>query len=66
MTRSHATVLVVDRAGDVTRAIVSALRERGLHVLHAEDETAAYRILDEESVDAVVSELSAPRIDGMA
>jgi DNA-binding NtrC family response regulator len=56
----------VDRAEDSTRALLAALRERGLHVLHAEDETAAYRILDEEGVDAVVSELSAPRIDGMA
>jgi DNA-binding NtrC family response regulator len=56
----------VDRAGDATRALVAALRERGLSVLEAGDEATAYRILDEDGVDAVVSELSAPRIDGMA
>jgi DNA-binding NtrC family response regulator len=66
MSRSHPSVLVVDRAGDATRALVAALRERGLSVLEAGDDATAYRILDEESVDAVVSELSAPRIDGMA
>src|SRR5215831_11074951 len=66
MSRSHPSVLVVERAGDSTHALVAALRERGLRVLEAGDETTAYRILDEEGVDAVVSELSAPRIDGMA
>jgi DNA-binding NtrC family response regulator len=66
MSRSHTSVLVVDRAGDSTRALVTALRERGLQVLEAGDDIAANRILEEEGVDAVVSELSAPRIDGMA
>jgi len=66
MSRSHTAVLVVDRPGDAARARIAALRERGLRVFHAEDDASAFRILDEESVDAIVSELSAPRIDGMA
>ncbi|MFI5370101.1 MAG: sigma-54-dependent transcriptional regulator [Candidatus Eisenbacteria bacterium] len=66
MPRPRTPILLVDRPGDATRALVAALRGRGFEVFHVQDDDAAYRILDEEGVDAVVSELSAPHIDGMA
>ena len=62
----QASVLVVDRESDEARALVAALRERHMEVLTAHDDEGAFHALDEEPIDCLVAELSAPRIDGMA
>ncbi len=66
MSRTANAVLVAARPGDAARAHVAALRARGMKVVAVEDGAAAFRVLDESHVDAVVAELGAPRLDALA
>ena len=66
MLKDKATVLVVDRESDATRALVAFLREHGLEVVWSRDGEGAYNALDATQVDCLVTELRVHRIDGMA
>src|SRR5215470_2971721 len=66
MRRDQATVLVVDRDDDATREVLGFLRERGFTAFWARDSAGAFHVLDEERVDALVSELGGEHVDGMA
>jgi DNA-binding NtrC family response regulator len=59
-------VLVVDHETPETRALIAFLRSRGFRTLWAKDSESAFNVLDHEPVDCVVSELGAPRIDGLS
>ncbi|TMQ72794.1 MAG: sigma-54-dependent Fis family transcriptional regulator [Candidatus Eisenbacteria bacterium] len=61
-----ATILVVERAGAATEALLALLRARGHRVAWARDAEGAFHALDEARVDAVVAPLGAARIDGLA
>ena len=66
MLKETPTVLVVDREGDATKALVSFLKERELEVVWARDGESGYTALDDTRVDCLVTELRVQRIDGMA
>ncbi|NOT35050.1 MAG: response regulator, partial [Candidatus Eisenbacteria bacterium] len=66
MSRTPGSVLVADRPGDATSALVAFLRDAGFEVFTSPDDAGALHTLDEERVDCLVCELRAPRLDGMA
>jgi DNA-binding NtrC family response regulator len=67
MHRDPPTALVVDRESDATQAMIAFLRGRGFEVVWAKDGEGAFSALDDGArVDCLISELRAPRIDGMA
>jgi DNA-binding NtrC family response regulator len=66
MTREPPTVLVVDRESGATRALVAFLHERGLGVVWSRDGEGGHNALDSTRVDCLVTELRAPRIDGLS
>ncbi len=59
-------VLVVDRETPETRRLLAFLRARGYRALWARDGEGAMNVLDQETVDCLVCELSGPRIDGLS
>lgn len=63
--RRRGSVLVVDRDSSDARAAVSYLAEKGYDVAWLDDGEKAYNRIDSEPVDAVVTDLNAPRINGM-
>ena len=65
MRRESPTVLVVDRETEETRALIAFLRAQGLEIVWARDGESAFSALDQTPVDCLVTELGAPRIDGM-
>ena len=66
MPRTLRSILLVLRDGEGTPGLIAALRERDLEVIVARDGEGATNVLDERAVDAVVAELEAGRIDGLA
>jgi DNA-binding NtrC family response regulator len=66
MPQERPLVLLVDREGAVPRALTAFLREHGWEVAWARDAEGAWSALEERVPDALVSELDAPRIDGLA
>jgi EAL domain-containing protein (putative c-di-GMP-specific phosphodiesterase class I) len=60
------TVLVVDDQDAVLRAFARVLRRSGYNVLTATDGKSALAIVNEFEVDAVVSDISMPDMDGIA
>ncbi len=66
MPRSRPTVLVVDRDSDVARGLVAFLAGRDLDVLWMRDGEGAMNAIDDRRIECLVTELQAPRIDGMA
>ena len=66
MLKDKPTVLVVDREGEGTGALVAFLRENDLEVLWARDGEGGYNALDSARVDCLVTELRVQRIDGLA
>ncbi len=66
MARTPRSVLLALREGEGAPGLLAALRERGYEVIAARDGENAANVLDERAVDAVVAELEAPRIDGLA
>jgi DNA-binding NtrC family response regulator len=59
-------ILVVDRPGAATSALLARLRGHGMHADWAKDEPSARRALGAGRVDALIVALGASRIDGMA
>lgn len=64
-TRHRGAVLVVDRDPADARAVLSYLKERGYEAAWVDDGEKAYNRLDSEAIDALITDLNAPRIDGM-
>lgn len=60
------TVLVVDDQDAVRRAFARVLQRAGYRVLSAADAFAALAIIEAETIDAVVSDISMPQMDGIA
>jgi len=61
----QASVLVVDRDPLVTRSIMAYLDERGYEVEWVDDGEKAYNRLDDRTFDVLITDLNAPRINGM-
>jgi DNA-binding NtrC family response regulator len=59
-------VLVVDRLGDDSRALVERLRAKGYRVEFVHDGETAFNALDSGHVDCLITELRIQRIDGLA
>ena len=62
----HGTVLVADDDPDYLDLMVRILQQEGHDVLLAPDGTAALELLEQEDVDAVVTDLQMPGADGIA
>jgi two-component system chemotaxis sensor kinase CheA len=60
-----ATVLVVDDSLTSRAMVASVLEQRGLRTLTAHDGEAAWAVLQQHSVDLVVSDVEMPRLDGL-
>ncbi len=58
-------VLLVNPDTEEGRFLCRVLGEHGFEVLRAHDAASAFDVLDREPVTAMVSELAAPRIDGL-
>ena len=65
MSKERPSVLLVAREGAATSALVAFLRDQGLGVIWSRDGESGHNALDAARVDCVVSELRAPRIDGL-
>jgi len=63
--QASAEILLVDRDPVLGRDIVAFLESSGHQVEWVDDGEKAYNRLDSRPFDAVITELSAPRIDGM-
>ena len=59
-------VMSAHRTPDKVREFISSARDRGFEVVWARDDAGAHTVLDRRRVDCLVTELAAPRIDGMA
>jgi len=60
-----ASVLLVDRDPALARAIVAYLEARSYSVIWVDDGEKAYNRLDTQPTDALITDLNAPRIEGM-
>ncbi|MGH7741528.1 MAG: sigma-54-dependent transcriptional regulator, partial [Candidatus Eiseniibacteriota bacterium] len=60
-----ATLLLVERDGDATQALIAALRRHDLEVVWVRDEESAMNALERAPLHAVLFALRAPRIDGL-
>jgi len=60
-------ILVVDDDGELRKAIARDLEDRGFHVLLAGDGLEAWELLRNggEAVDAVVTDIRMPNLDGL-
>lgn len=65
MTHHPTTILVVDDDRDMLDVIVTTLQPVVSKILTASNGLEALAILDHESVDAVVSDISMPSMDGL-
>ena len=65
MPHESATLLLVDREGDATQALITALGRHDVEVLWVRDEESALNALEREALAAVMFALKAPRIDGL-
>jgi two-component system, NtrC family, response regulator len=63
--KARPTVLLVDREGAPTNALVAFLRDQGLGVIWSRDGESGHNALDATRVDCLVTALRAPRIDGL-
>ena len=66
MQRDRPGLLLVDRDGEATRALMAYLDRHGLRALWVRDGESALNALTRERISALVFALSAPRIDGLA
>jgi DNA-binding NtrC family response regulator len=60
-----ATLLLVERDGDATQALIAALQRHDLDVVWVRDEESALNALERETLAAVLFALKGPRIDGL-
>ena len=65
MPHDSATLLLVERDGDATQALIAALTRHDLEVVWVRDEESALNALEREALAAVLFALKAPRIDGL-
>jgi two-component system NtrC family response regulator/two-component system response regulator HydG len=66
MAREQPVVLVVDRDSEDTRGLIAFLRVHGFEAVWSKDGESALNALDATRADGLVTEVRAPRIDGMA
>jgi DNA-binding NtrC family response regulator len=60
-----ATLLLVERDGDATQALIASLRRHALEVVWVRDDESALNALERAPLQAVMFALHAPRIDGL-
>jgi len=60
------TVLVVDDEKNIRLAIELALRDAGMQVVLAHDAAAAWRVLEERIIDAMILDIKLADVDGIA
>jgi DNA-binding NtrC family response regulator len=60
-----ATLLLVERDGDATQALIASLRRNDLEVVWVRDDESALNALERAPLHAVMFALRAPRIDGL-
>ena len=63
--RHQGTVLVVDDEANMRRVLGALLKRRGYSVVDAADGEAALEVLAREKVNAVISDLKMPRMNGL-
>jgi CheY-like chemotaxis protein len=63
--RQEGTVLVVENEANMRRVLTALLRRNGYRTLEAGDGEAALEQLEGERVDAVLSDLKMPRMNGL-
>jgi two-component system chemotaxis response regulator CheY len=62
---SARVILVVDDEPQIAAVVVHKLRRAGYAVFEARDGLEAWTLLNEHPIDAVVSDLQMPRLDGL-
>ncbi|MBI1175032.1 MAG: response regulator [Sideroxydans sp.] len=60
------SILIVDDDADIRSLLAEYLGQQGLHVLTAEDGTSMQQVLDSNTVELVVLDLTLPGTDGLA
>ena len=66
MSGSPPTVLFVDDEARILSALQRSLRREGYRILTAQTPAAALRLIDEETVDVIVSDQKMPGMSGLA
>ncbi len=61
----RATILIVDDEANMRRVLAALLKRHGYSVLDAADGEAALASLDRERIDAVLTDLKMPRMNGL-
>jgi DNA-binding NtrC family response regulator len=64
-TATNANVLLVDDEPSALRVLSAILREEGYNILESTDGENAVRIMEREDVDAVITDMKMPGMDGM-
>jgi DNA-binding NtrC family response regulator len=62
---SKFTILIVDDEEDLRDATVRDFKKKGFHVLTAESGNSAYKVIESQKVDLVVSDIRMPDGDGV-
>jgi CheY-like chemotaxis protein len=65
-TRERVRILLVDDEAMIREVLAQQLEEAGFHVLVAESGAEALALSAKEQIDAVVTDLSMPGVDGLA
>ena len=63
--KAEGRILVVENEANMRRVLTALLRRKGYRTLEAEDGEVALEQLANESVDAVLSDLKMPRMNGL-
>ena len=63
--KNEGTILVVENEANMRRVLTALLRRKGYNTLEAEDGEVALERLTSERVDAVLSDLKMPRMNGL-
>lgn len=63
--KAEGTILVVENEDNMRRVLTALLRRSGYKTLEAGDGEAALELLSNERVDAVLSDLKMPRMNGL-
>ena len=59
------TIMTVDDAATMRRLIAFTLKTAGHEVLEADDGDTAYSVLEQRSVDLVITDVNMPRMNGV-
>ena len=63
--KRDATILIVDDEANMRRVLAALIKKQGYRVVEAGDGEAALAALDADDVDAVISDLRMPRMNGL-